>query len=640
MCGICGRLQRDGVDLESIVKMNRLASHRGPDGEGYWLYDGRVPTGTWIGEGEVPANMARKGLVGLGNQRLSIIDLSEAGLQPMSSPSRQQWIIFNGEIYNYLELRAELKQLDHHFRTETDTEVILAAYDQWGVSCFSRFNGMWGLAIVDLNKRSLILSRDRLGVKPLYYWKNAVSLAFASEIKQFMELPGFLPKANLEAIIEYIDTGYEIPPATFFQNIKVFPPGCFAEIALDHPGELSAQAYWAVEDFSPINTTELAAEEQLRFLFEDAVKLRLRSDVPVGVCLSGGLDSSAIYGQIQQLTDHSEATHAFTASFREKQFDESPFVDLVLDSRNGKNFSTYPNAQGFLDDFTEFIYHHDEPPGGLSQYAAWTVMRLARQHQVPVLLNGQGADELFGGYWPAYYLYLRQSFSKSPWLVISQLAGSLAPEGNPELIRQIPPHLLQFAGRKNRSNRKVLSDGLKNYNLNGNQNWAAQAQQLQPEKYRWSEIKKIHLPRLLKWDDRNSMAFSIEGRYPFLDYRLVEFAMKLPPQMNFHNGWNKYTMRKALGHLLPPPIQWRRSKIGFVTPQSEWLQTTLKPVLLDWVNGPLANFQGMINKPRLYQLTRKLLSSKKIHPMNEDQHLLFRLFALDKWFEVYNVGVE
>lgn len=635
MCGICGWLSRspssNGVDLQSLVAMNQLAAHRGPDGEAYWLYNGTTPTGEWFSH-NVQQNLQQRGLLGLAHRRLAIIDLSDDGLQPMPSADKRHWIVFNGEIYNYLELRAALQALGHIFHTESDTEVILAAYRQWGTDCFNRFNGMWGLAIVDLQKRVLILSRDRLGVKPLYYWQTGQSFAFASEIKQFLGLPGFDRQANLDALLEYIDSGYEIPPETFFQHIKAFPPASFAEIRLDAIAEPQPERFWKVEALVPTAVSPSLAEE-LRFLFADAVRLRLRSDVPVGVCLSGGLDSSLIYGQIQRLRADPGATHAFSASYHEKQFDESPFVEMVLRKHGGQVHYAFPSAQAFLDDFAAFIYQHDEPPAAISQYAAWAVMRLARQHGVPVLLNGQGGDELFSGYWPAYYLYLRRQPMSAP----AHLLQAMLPGGNPELLREIPAHLWQYLGRKDRANRRILSPAMHERPVVARQNWASAAQKISPEAYRRGEISQIHLPRLLKWDDRNSMAFAVEGRYPFLDYRLVEFAMRLPVAMNLHAGWNKYLLRTLLGELLPPEIQWRRAKVGFVTPQSLWMQTALKPVLAAWVEQPSAALAQLVDIEKLRLLARKLFAVRSIHPMNQDQHLLFRLFALDTWLNRYQV---
>ncbi len=524
MCGICGWLSQDGVDLQTLVTMNRLAAHRGPDGEGYWLYNGTTPAGTWFGPPQLEQNLPQRGMIGLGHRRLAIIDLSDGGLQPMPSPDKQHWIVFNGEIYNYLELRSMLLALGHVFCSESDTEVILASYRQWGTDCFNRFNGMWALAIVDLEKRVLVIARDRLGIKPFYYWREGNSLAFASEIKQFLGLPGFDAQANLDAVLEYIDSGYEIPPETFFQHLKAFPPASFAEIPLDALAEPQPHRFWKIEEFTPTLVRPADVAEELRFLFADAVRLRLRSDVPVGVCLSGGLDSSLIYGQIQRLREDPSTTHAFSASYHEQQFDESRFVALVLRKHGGQVHYAFPHAQAFLADFDAFIYQHDEPPAAISQYAAWAVMRSARAHGVPVLLNGQGGDELFSGYWPAYYLYLR----RHPMCAPAHLLQAMLPGGNPELLREIPAHLRQYMGRKDRTNRRVFSQTALVWSSPKRQNWASAAQQISSEDYRRGEISQIHLPRLLKWDDRNSMAFAVEGRYPFLDYRLVEFAMRLP----------------------------------------------------------------------------------------------------------------
>jgi asparagine synthase (glutamine-hydrolysing) len=633
MCGICGWIRPAGVDLASLVAMTRLVKHRGPDGEGYWLYDGKELGGKWFGAFDVETGVDHYGVAGLGHRRLSIIDLSDAGLQPMSSPDSQQWIIYNGEVYNYLELREELKGAGCDFRTQTDTEVILTAYRQWGLDCFQRFNGMWGIAIVDLSKKCIILSRDRLGVKPLYYWIEGQSLAFASEIKQFLALPGFNTRANQHAISEYIETGYDSSPETFFKNVWAFPPASVAEISFFRLTEIKPKCFWDISQLQPIEDSQYDVTEELRYLFEDAVRLRLRSDVPVGVCLSGGLDSSLIYGQIQRLASDPALTHAFSASYSEKQFDESPFINKVIARHGGHVHYTYPTADNFLKDFEAFIYQHDEPPGSISQYAAWAVMRLARENNVPVLLNGQGGDELFSGYWPAYYLYLRPMLRR-PMKLASHLFGAMLPGGNFELIKQIPSHLRQYLFRRRRINCRLLNNSISSGN---DEIWASQAQKVSPHQYRWEEIRRIHLPRLLKWDDRNSMAFSIEGRYPFLDYRLVEFALKLPVEVNFYAGWNKYLLRQALGFLLPIEIQWRKDKIGFVTPQSHWLQTALKPMFNDLHSNPSPALLEFVNKDQLTLLARDLFFKRTIHPMDENQHFLFRVFALDVWLKQYKV---
>ncbi len=638
MCGICGWVNPSGLDLQEVVQMNRRAAHRGPDGEGYWWWDGSPDTGHFVPSHQADA-LRQQATVGLGHRRLAILDLSDAGLQPMPSPDRHLWAVFNGEIYNYLELRAELQRHGYVFRTGTDTEVILAAYQHWGTDCFARFNGMWGLALVDVRKRMLVLSRDRLGIKPLYVWTGRGGLAFASEIKQFFALSKLHPRANTDALIEFISTGYELPPATFFDGIQAFEPGTWTTISLDRPTLGTPQAFWFPDHLTVRPSSQAEAEERTRLLFEDAVRLRLRSDVPVGVCLSGGLDSSAIYGQMQRLKDGAaDATLAFSAAYDDEDFDEQPFVDMVLRDFGGQGRSTHTTAEDFLEDSHRFVYQHDEPPGSLSPYAAWATMRLARQHEVPVLLNGQGGDELFSGYWPAYYLFLRRMLLRAPWQIVRHAVGALMPGGNAELVTQVVPHLRRYVHRKKRHSEALLAACRQA--PDDQPPWAVQAQQLTPPQYRLHEIRNVHLPRLLKWDDRNAMAFSIEGRYPFLDHRLVEWAMQIPPRMNFDRGWNKVLIRKALGHLLPPAIQWRRSKIGFVTPQSDWIRTTLRPGLQAWVASPSEPLKALVDRNRLATLAETLFSARHIHPMDERQVLLIRLFLLDLWFKVFQVDLR
>jgi asparagine synthase (glutamine-hydrolysing) len=639
MCGICGWVRPAGIELSDLVRMNQVASHRGPDGEGYWLWDGASATGQFFATPRA-TEAPQCSRVALGSRRLAILDLSSAGLQPMPSKTGRVWIAFNGEIYNYVELRNELLQLGHQFRTGTDTEVILAAYDQWGADCFARFNGMWGLAIVDLQRRTLILSRDRLGIKPLYVWAKNHGLAFASEIKQLLTLPGLTAVANMDALVGYIDTGYEVPPATFFADIYAFPPGCWAEVSLDKPHAPSPHSFWNPEQLTLRQIDRVEAREQTRCLFEDAVRLCLRSDVPVGVCLSGGLDSSSVLGQVQRLKDGKGAsTYAFSAAFHETSFDERQYISLMLRECGGEGYYTFPSAEAFLEDFDNFIFHHDEPPGSLSQYAAWSVMRLARQHHVPVLLNGQGGDELFSGYWPAYYLFLRRQLAQAPYRVAEHVLGALLPHGNPALVLQAFAHFRQYRHRRQRDNRTLLQPRWASAGFNLTANWAVVAQHLEPVQYRLAEIRHMHLPRLLKWDDRNSMAFSIEGRYPFLDHRFVEWAMTLPPEMNLKRGWNKLLLREALSNILPPAIQWRRSKVGFETPQSEWIRTTLRSVLAQWAAHPSERLQEIIDPSRLKRFAEQLLGSNTLHKMDERQLGLVRLYFLDRWLTLFKVDL-
>lgn len=639
MCGICGLVNPSGVELKTVVEMNMLASYRGPDGEGYWLWGGESATGHFI-ESQLARQGNQRGTIGLGHRRLAILDLSDAGLQPMPSNDKQIWIVFNGEIYNYLELRDELVQLGYEFHTATDTEVILAAYNQWGDNCFIRFNGMWGIVIVDLRKRMLVFSRDRLGIKPLYIWVKGQTLAFASEIKQFRAVADFKPVANMDAIAEYVDTGYQLPPTTFFQGVQEFPAGCWAEVPIDKPGHPAPQAFWHPEDLRTSKDSRVGICLRLRNLLKDSIRLRLRSDVPVGVCLSGGLDSSSIFCQIQYLKDRqSSPTPTFSAVFGNTRLDERKYMEIVLRTFSGKGYYTFPSPEIFLDDFDNFIFHQDEPPCSLSQYAGWSVMRLAQKHQVPVVLSGQGGDELFSGYWPAYYFFIRQQRARFVRTVTEHLVGALLPGGNYRLLSELPNYLHRYWHRKGQRNRAVLMRRWRSAGFTLKENWALVAQQLAPVQYRIYELRRIHIPRLLKWDDRNSMAFGVEARYPLLDYRLVDLALTAAPKMNMRQGWNKLLLRQALDGILPPAIQWRKTKIGFEVPQSEWVRTGLRPLIVYWAAHPSERLQQIIDKSQLKQLTDQLMRSKVLLRMDERLHLLIRLFFLDRWLNIFKIDL-
>lgn len=632
MCGISGIIRKDGVSLREVVAMTDIVTHRGPDGVGYWLWDGGESYGQYYNESEATRDTI--GVAALGHRRLSILDLSDAGRQPMSSPDGEHWIVHNGEIYNYIELRAELTRTGHQFKTGTDTEVILAAYREWGVDCFRRFNGMWAIGIIDLVKRVLILSRDHFGIKPLYTVSSPNLLLFASEIKQFFKTPWVRAVANSHAIAEYIDTGYDFPPATFFRDVTAFPPASFAEVPLSEPNRIQARTFW-----QPPETVYQGKRSdvipRIRELFMDAVRIRLRSDVPVGVCLSGGLDSSSIYRSMQSLNGR-DSINTFTAKYDDPRFDEVEFVRYLIDVLNGSNHFAQPTPQSFLQSVTSFIHHHDEPPGSLSMFAAWSVMEAAREHNVKVLLNGQGGDELFSGYWPAYYQFLSRRFS-TPWIALRHIIGAVMPTGNYQLLKQVGSHFRVYRSRKMRSNREILAGPYRHHGYSLQENWADRFKEVSGREYRLHELTHIHLPRLLKWEDRNSMAFGVEGRYPFLDVPLAEFALSLSEEVNLHAGWNKYAFRKAMQGIIPKEIQWRKTKVGFETPQSEWIRSSLNKHFSEWSRSPSERIEEWVDLAALRSFTDELLGESSISKMDERHVLLMRLYYLDQWLQVFCV---
>lgn len=632
MCGVCGIVSSDVFDSDLVRVMNNVAAHRGPDGEGYWAWAGRG-----IGEfanGRLPG--LKKSRAVLGHRRLAILDLSEAGAQPMSYGDGSIWISFNGEVYNFLELKAELASLGHKFHTGTDTEVILAAYTQWDTDCFYRFNGMWGMAIVDLRKRVVVFSRDRMGIKPLYLWNGNQTLAFASEIKQLLTLSSVSSRLNIESIIQFVETGYEYPERTFFRDIIPCPAGHYGIARLDDPRVPKWERYWCPEAVA-LDVSATSPSEQLRMLFQDSIRLRMRSDVPVGVSLSGGLDSTAVHGSVQAMKAQSnsiQATHTFSAAFEDPRFDERAFVRVALKAFGGQAHFTFPKPEDFIDELELYLWYQDEPPPWFSQYAAFRVMRLARENSVPVILNGQGGDELFTGYWSAVYVYLGHLMKKSPTKVITHLMSSLLPGGNAEMIAQIFPHFRQYVHRKKRLGLSLLRNDFRNATKGSEINWATTVHNMSQSDYKAHELFRIHLPRLLKWDDRNSMASGIEGRYPFLDHRIVEFAIQTDTSHNVKRGWNKYLVRESLKDYLPPKIRWRKDKAGFTTPQSEWVRTHLRPVLETWSVNPGEILREFVDRARLRELTKRLIESHAINRKDENQIHVLKLYLLDRWIKV------
>ncbi len=414
--------------------MTQLVAHRGPDGFGTALLEF---TSNGVREAAGPDN--HNWCVALGHRRLSILDLSDAGRQPMCWYNRL-WITFNGEIYNYLELRYDLQKCGHQFQTATDTEVILAAYDEWGTDCFAKMRGMWGLAIVDGPRHKIVLSRDRLGIKPIYMACSEQGIAIVSEIKQLTLMPGFRLKPHAPVLCDYLSTGYERENVTFFEDVKAIPPGTWQLIDLPSGSTTSPQPYWHPERIRPEIFDIGEASRLFREALEDSVKVHLRSDVPVGCALSGGLDSSAIAGCISTL-QRKEDRHleTFTVTFPGSKIDEEEYARTVIGSTRSLPHFVTPTPERFLADLDRFTWIHDEPVGGLPQFAAYSLARLTREVGVPVTLNGQGGDEILAGYWQSYFMHLRGLFCAGHWLsVAGHFLSSMLPGGNPQLLKQVP----------------------------------------------------------------------------------------------------------------------------------------------------------------------------------------------------------
>jgi len=599
------------MDRSRGAQATNLMRHRGPDDEGYLFCslargEAALAAGDETSAGlRLPhwrdASLLPGADAMFGFRRLSIHDLSEAGHQPMGTPDGKLWIVFNGEVYNFPELRLELESHGISFRSKTDTEIILRAYEQWGRECLHKFNGMWGLAILDLRQKDrphLFLARDRCGVKPLYYTSDGPGgIAFASEQKALLPLRDGKWKLHEVAAANFLAWG-RYPSAragdTFLSDIRMLPPGCCAEWS---GRDLKISRWWDLKpEGDGTQCGEKEAVEKLRFLFEDAVKLRLRADVPVGSCLSGGLDSSSIVGQVNRLLQDGRSTtntggtqHTFSAVYHvEGPFNEKRFVDRVLEGLPATGHFTYPDGERLVADFDRLVWHQDEPFTATTVFAQWCVMQKVREQNVTVLLDGQAADELFAGYLP-YRWWFRELVRRGKIGGAIREAKAVARETGARPWKQ----LLRGAAMAALPNCTVQAATRIGYNRALKR---AAAQVLRPEKsgpvfdavndpqsqesYPWRRVTDrvdehlrglvldFSLPRLLHYEDRNSMAFSVESRVPFTDYRIVEFAFSPAVRnLKLKDGWAKWCLRKAVAGLAPGDIIWRRDKMGFGTPE-------------------------------------------------------------------------
>lgn len=606
MCGIAGVLGSRSDTLGVIGLMARQVRHRGPDDEGYVVFHGAdlVPD-VLAGESTVDVTgsshlsyLPRRGLreagasdfaAGLAHQRLSIVDLSAAGHQPMATADDRAWIAYNGEIYNYRELRAELERAGHAFRTRTDTEVILAGYRQWGIGCLDRLNGMFAFLLLDRDRRTCLAARDRFGIKPLYYWRSPRGfVAFASEIKQFVGLPGWRPVVNGQMAYNFLAWGvYDHSHETLFQGVRQLRGGEYLELPLDEvaqdsPHALVPRRWYALPSDQTAMSMDEAAEG-FRSLFSDSVLRQLQADVRVGSCLSGGLDSSAIVCTIREHLQEANGAgqDTFSACWDVPKFDERPYQRAVVEATGVRSHEVHPDPEGMFEALDRFAWVQDEPYASPSMYAQWCVFRRASEAGVKVMLDGQGADEALGGYHgffgamlaelagefrfarlAAECRSLRHMHGYGPRWVAARLAAALAPRTLGQRMQLLSGRLAAPRWLDLQALGASRAHPLAHLERAGTRDVAALSR---------LQLQHTSLPALLHWEDRSSMAYSVEARVPFLDHRLVEFVLRLPAELKISHGVTKRVLREAMAGCVPERVLRRTDKLGFQPPEREWL---------------------------------------------------------------------
>lgn len=547
MCGLCGVVAHGRpAETEPVEQMLDALSHRGPDGRGVFADDG----------------------VALGHLRLAIIDLSDAGLQPFELGGLQ--LLHNGEIYNYLELREELRARGHTFRSATDTEVLLAAYREWGEACVERFNGIWAFAIWDPARLTLFASCDRFGVKPLYYRLDHGRFAFASEP---WVLRGHDPRPNPQAVRDYLEHGWlDHGEETFFAGVRRLPP---AHNLVYGPEGLQVRRYWSLEPQDAPAEPVAAVRE----LFLDAVRLQLRSDVPVGTALSGGIDSSSIALAVAHHGHEHQKT--ISAWFDDTGFDERPYARAVVEATGAEAHWVSFTAHDLVSNLEAIVRAQGEPFGSTSICAGWYVMRESKRAGLTVMLDGQGGDELFAGYRAAYGYRVADLVARGRITEAGrELAAFWSRHGSSRvaaagvLVRPFLPERLGAAGRARVKGSSALAHpDLRSLARTPEANGYPFPDRLR--RHLAHTLTRRGLPELLRYEDRNSMAHAIEARVPFLDHRLVELAYSLDGAELLARGQTKAVLRRALADLLPPVVRDRKDKLGFVTPEGRFMREGL-----------------------------------------------------------------
>ncbi|MGP9537838.1 asparagine synthase (glutamine-hydrolyzing) [Brachybacterium sp. AOP43-C2-M15] len=617
MCGIAGTYGF-GADTEGIARrMSSALAHRGPDGEGLFA------------DGET----------GLAHRRLAIID-REHGAQPMTTADGRYTIVYNGETYNYLELRAELEELGHSFRTDSDTEVLLEAHAEWGTAAYDRFNGMFAFAIHDAETGTVTIARDHFGIKPLYYWidpaagEGAPRVVFGSEVRSLLAARVFEAAPDHRAVYRYLKFRIQDDDSqTFFAGVSRLMSGEVLEI---RPDGTEVTSFTRLQEelreiaARPSRAYDQSVVDEYRERFQESVRLRLQSEVPVGTSLSGGLDSSAVAAVIaRQLREQpgdegysavGSRQNTFSAVFPNSSNDEERYVDALLDDYRGQitSHKIRPRPDAFLEDLHDFVRTQEEPIISTGPYAQYAVMREASDH-VTVLLDGQGADEMMAGYNPYFYVYLRQLRRQKRF---KELASEIA--GSRDILRKLAR--TKFSGRTSVPIEALLNSGF----VADHSGEKVSSVQDDLKERLLEDTFRASLPSLLRYEDKNTMRFSIEGRVPFVDKELLKFLFSLDESAIIHDGWNKRILRESMDGILPDMISQRRNKIGFTTPEGEWFRS-IAPQLREVFASESFASRPFFDAPSVLALFDDYIA----HPENHGTLMFWRLLNVELWMRTF-----
>lgn len=616
MCGIAGIISSHAslVSTERLTLMTQAIAHRGPDGEACWI--------------------SASGATGFGHRRLSIIDLSDAAAQPMHYRGRYT-IVHNGEIYNYIELRALLQKNGYSFSTQSDTEILPAAYDCWKEACLDRLDGMFAFAIWDDHTQTLFAARDRFGEKPFYFSElpagdGRQQFLFASEMKALWAA-GIHRQPDPTALLNFIALGYTAPVRqpfhTFYKNILQLPPAHWLRLQMPRPGqpqrtEWTTGRYWTIDKNRKSNDSATVAGQKFRELLTTSVARRLRSDVAVGTSLSGGLDSSSIVAMVSRLNKTGAGgrpgdglpLNTFSAVFPGFAKDESRYIQAATDAFGPRSFRVQPTAQGLAADLEKLLCHHEGPVSSASVYAQYKVFELARQQQVKVLLDGQGADETLAGYTKYIHWYLQELFAHRAYTLAAKEKSLLRQNGLAfewswkNYLASLSPRQAAKALQRRELEKIHRAPFI-------NPDFIAHHEKLssvyKPVIHSLNDILYYNtiengLEELLRNADRNSMAHGREVRLPFLSHELVEYLFSLPASFKIRDGWTKWLLRTTMDNDLPPLITWRKDKTGFEPPQRAWMEE--------------AGVQALIQEAKSKLVAEKILvpaaMHKKIQPLD------------------------